>query len=152
MSTSTLSFNTTVRKVKRPTSTPNTYTPTTVTFSTSSTVSSTSNVPRKRLLTAEEIEDILQVVKPTNDNISDDDVPIYNARQSLRLQLNNLYIYPQLIPKFKEQVQKQYFRSLLQPGEMVGVIAASSIGEQNTQASLNRYLKFLYCRYYGLKF
>ena len=92
----------------------------------------------KRVLTPEEIDDILNVIQPCNANIPSDDVPTQNARDSLRLQLVKIKLYPDLIPAFKDQIQKQYYRSMLQPGEMVGVIAASSIGEQNTQASLNR--------------
>ena len=91
----------------------------------------------KRLLTPEEIDDIVECIEHSSlkGEISQ---PVLNARESLRQQLVGLELYPDLIPKFKEEVRKQYFRSLLQPGEMVGVIAASSIGEQNTQASLNR--------------
>jgi DNA-directed RNA polymerase beta' subunit len=99
----------------------------------------------KRLLTPEEIEDIVSVVKHSSDTRSDSrdsgdvEVAVSNARESLRLQLPHVQLYPSLIPKFKQEIEKQYYRSLLQPGEMVGVIAASSIGEQNTQASLNSF-------------
>ena len=91
----------------------------------------------KRLLTQEEIEDILDVIRCSN-NSSEDTQVVFNARESLRIQLQKIQLYPQMIETFKKHIEAQYYKSLLQPGEMVGVIAASSIGEQNTQASLNR--------------
>ena len=93
----------------------------------------------KRFLSIEEIEDILQVIQPLNNKSPDWlNQDVFNAQQTLLLQLNKIQLYPAVIPKFKEHIKQQYFKSILQPGEMVGVIAASSIGEQNTQASLNR--------------
>jgi len=104
----------------------------------------------KRLLTAEEKQDILSSIvpskylpipgcgpaKPVPDDI---DQHVLNARISLARQLDTVVLYPECIAMYKEEIQRQYYRSLLAPGEMVGVIAASSIGEQNTQASLNSF-------------
>ena len=97
----------------------------------------------KRHLTSDEIEDILDVIRCSNSS-NEDTQTILNARESLRVQLKNVQLYPEMIEKFKQHIEAQYYKSLLQPGEMVGVIAASSIGEQNTQASLNRYYNFQY--------
>jgi hypothetical protein len=103
----------------------------------------------KRQLYASEIEDILSCIQPTSFKVlkNEDEQSefkmdlyssVYNARENLRKQLVNVYIYPDLIDKFKQEIQRQYYKSILQPGEMVGVIAASSIGERQTQSSLNR--------------
>jgi DNA-directed RNA polymerase beta' subunit len=94
----------------------------------------------KRLLTSEEIEDVLSVI--TSSSIRQPlevEQYILNARETVRNQLLGLEMYPEVLPAFKAEIKKQYFDSLLQPGEMVGIIAASSIGEQNTQASLNSF-------------
>jgi len=48
-------------------------------------------------------------------------------------------MYPQNIPKLKDHILKIYQDSLVQPGEMVGIIAASSIGADTTQQSLNSF-------------
>jgi DNA-directed RNA polymerase beta' subunit len=57
----------------------------------------------------------------------------------LRKQLENINIYSANISLLKDKIQKNYTFSKVNPGEMVGCIAASSIGEQNTQASLNSF-------------
>ena len=93
-----------------------------------------------RLLTSLEIEDVLSVIVSSSCKVyTEPDQTILNARESLRQQLVTVKLYPQVLPIFKKEVEKQYFASLLQPGEMVGIVAASSIGEQNTQASLNSF-------------
>jgi DNA-directed RNA polymerase beta' subunit len=93
-----------------------------------------------QVLSEAEIEDICNVL---NDDGATSDAPetntLTNAKESLRLQLQGLKLFKECIPDFKKEIRKQYFASQLQPGEMVGVIAASSIGEQNTQASLNSF-------------
>ena len=106
----------------------------------------------KRLLTPEEIEDVCACIQhpsliesvqsltlaPDPNGLSEYQY-VLNAKEQLRKQLQTIEIYPDLLPKMKQEIRKQYYKSILQPGEMVGVIAASSIGEQNTQASLNSF-------------
>ena len=99
----------------------------------------------RRPLTSEEIDDILSVVRPYHKLQGEewDDTfehAVFNVRAGLRKQLISVTIADaSLIPTLKAEIDKQYRASLLSPGEMVGVIAASSIGEQNTQASLNSF-------------
>ena len=91
------------------------------------------------LLNEQQIEDILNVIE-YNPGISVElQQHVTNSRENLRDQLKDVRLYPQLLDKFKEEVRKHYYSSCIQPGEMVGIIAASSIGEQNTQASLNSF-------------
>jgi len=92
----------------------------------------------KRLLTKDEIENILDFIKP-NKNI-----PVESAiassnliKERFRKQLRNQEIYPSVIPSLKKEIEKNYRNSLIQPGESVGIIAAQSIGEKNTQSTLN---------------
>jgi DNA-directed RNA polymerase II subunit RPB1 len=94
----------------------------------------------KRSLTQKEIEDICNVIQ-INKHI-DFDVSISiceNVKDTIRLQLKNIQIYPECIKELKKEIKKNYESSFIHPGEGVGCNAASSIGEQNTQASLNAF-------------
>jgi DNA-directed RNA polymerase II subunit RPB1 len=93
-----------------------------------------------RKLTESELEDICSILELEQTVPFDVAVSIHeNLINDLRNQLQNILIYPDNIPLLKEKIQKNYVSSRVQPGEMVGCIAASSIGEQNTQASLNSF-------------
>jgi DNA-directed RNA polymerase II subunit RPB1 len=59
--------------------------------------------------------------------------------KNLREQLAEVLIYPEGVPKLKKTIEEEYYRSLLQPGEMVGVQAATSIGEPVSQMTLNAF-------------
>ena len=92
----------------------------------------------KRNLTPEEISDICSVVKPSP-FLSPDVIECItdNLTNNIKRQLKSIQIYPQNIPKLKEQIELYYERSRIDPSESVGCIAASSIGADTTQASLN---------------
>ena len=91
-----------------------------------------------RKLTLQEIEDIIDFIKPVRSIPEEASIAIMEkGKDKFRNQLNNQLIYPNIIPKLKEQLKKNYFSSLIQPGESVGIIAAQSIGEKNTQSTLN---------------
>jgi intein/homing endonuclease len=92
----------------------------------------------KRKLSLEEIEFIADAIIP-NPYISKDIAMciVENLKQNIRKQLSNIETYPQNIPKLKDEIHKYYIRSQLDPSESVGCIAASSIGADTTQASLN---------------
>ena len=62
---------------------------------------------------------------------------VKNNKEKLRNQLKNQEIYPEVIPELKESIKKFYNNSMVQAGESVGVICAQSIGEKNTQTTLN---------------
>jgi DNA-directed RNA polymerase II subunit RPB1 len=61
------------------------------------------------------------------------------VKYSIIEQLDNVVIYPHLLSKLKDEIIKQYYNSLISPGEMVGCIAATSIGAEQTQGSLNSF-------------
>jgi len=94
----------------------------------------------KRKLTQKEIDTICYVIKP-NPFISKDVATTIcqNLRENISTQLSSISVYPEIIPTLKETIQASYEQSVIQPGEMVGTIAASSIGESTTQASLNSF-------------
>ena len=94
----------------------------------------------KRQLTSDEISDICSVIAPNR--LYEKEVAeaiTFNLINNIKKQLKNTLVYPQIIPLLKDQIKNAYESSFLHPGESVGCIAASSIGEQNTQASLNSF-------------
>ena len=94
----------------------------------------------KRLLKPTEIEDILSTIKLPGSIPNDSaDYVMESTKNDLRDQLRSQKIYPHLIPILKEQIEKEYFTSLIQPGESVGILSAQSIGERQTQTTLNTF-------------
>ena len=95
-------------------------------------------VTMTRLLTSDEIENILDFIKPQ------EHVPLATAesvvnlhKKRFRAQLVNQMVYPAIIPLLTEGIKKSYYDSLIQAGESIGVICAQSIGEKQTQTTLN---------------
>lgn len=94
----------------------------------------------KRNLTDQEIENILQVI-PINKG-KPVDVAVSERNNVIRPIINDLkkiIIYPELIPQLKNEIERQYYKTLIQPGESVGILTAQSIGERQTQSTLNTF-------------
>jgi len=96
----------------------------------------------KRKLYADEITDILNFIKPNKH------IPLSTAKSIVNITKDSLYellsnqmVYPEIIPELKKQLHKYYVSSLIQPGESVGVLCAQSIGEKQTQTTLNTFHK-----------
>lgn len=91
-----------------------------------------------RLLTSKEIDNILDFITP-QEGIPLDTARsvVENTKKSFRKMLQNQMVYPNIIPELKSQIEQNYRSSLIQAGETVGVICAQSIGEKNTQMTLN---------------
>lgn len=94
----------------------------------------------KRNLTKDEIEDVLSGIKPSKG------IPKKTGRSVVeklkgyyRKDLIDLQIYPEIIPQLKAQITKDYLSTLVHAGETVGVITAQSIGERQTQNTLNMF-------------
>jgi hypothetical protein len=62
-----------------------------------------------------------------------------NQRQELRRQLQDVQIYPEILPELKKQLEVEYLRAQVDPGKSVGALASTSIGERNTQGSLSSF-------------
>jgi DNA-directed RNA polymerase beta' subunit len=93
---------------------------------------------KKRNLTNEEIEDILFCIQLQPDIPEEVALCIMNNnKKKLTNQLKKQDIYPSQICLLKEEIEKQYISTLVQPGESVGVICAQSVGERQTQMTLN---------------
>jgi len=95
-----------------------------------------------RLLTEQEIEDILDFIQPPVNIPSDTALAIYELnKDKLYKQLKTQQVYPQIIPQLKASMKKFHDDSLIEAGESVGVICAQSIGEKQTQTTLNTFHK-----------
>ena len=91
-----------------------------------------------RFLSSAEIEDILNFIKPNKHIPLDTALSIVKInKDKLRNQLVKQEIYPELIPELKKIIQQTYQKSLIDAGESVGIISAQSIGERQTQNTLN---------------
>jgi DNA-directed RNA polymerase beta' subunit len=95
----------------------------------------------KRLLTDDEIEDICRDLG--KDVVLVSGVIKTNMMRShceiLRRQLQTIEVYPDVVPQLKKEIHATFYRSLVQPGENVGVLCAQSIGEKQTQSTLNSF-------------
>jgi len=94
---------------------------------------------RKRLLTEYEIDSILSFITLKGIPSETAESVVRASRDALKQQLVSQRIYPEMIPALKKMIQQQYNQCLIQPGECVGVISAQSIGEKQTQTTLNTF-------------
>ena len=94
----------------------------------------------KRKLSSSEIDDILNVISPPKTLPQEVQTGIQNKIcKDLRGQLEKIVIYPDKIHELKNEIERQYFKTIAQPGESVGVLTAQSIGERQTQMTLNTF-------------
>ena len=93
-------------------------------------------------LTDKDIEWVLDFIVP-NPCIPKDTAVflVENQKKLLRKQLESIKIYPKLLPTLKKEIRKNFFASQIQPGESVGCVTAQSIGEEQTQKTLNTFHK-----------
>ena len=84
----------------------------------------------KRKLTEDEIESLLDFIKP-NKFIPPEsaDSIVMNSKKRLRKQLIDQLVYPEVIPELKTMIEKDYRESIIDPGTSVGILCAQSIGK-----------------------
>ena len=94
-----------------------------------------------RKLTKSEIDKILHKVFTPNKLLCKEISKSTNNALSLqcRKQLEQVKIYPKLIPELIENLQKYHEKTKVSAGECVGVLMAQSIGENSTQQTLNTF-------------
>lgn len=96
---------------------------------------------RQRRLTFDEITYILTDIEAVKSKYFEIiTTSVFNQHKAgLIEQLEKIKIYPYMIDKLKEEITRQYYTSQVQAGECVGIIAAQSIGERQTQMTLNTF-------------
>jgi DNA-directed RNA polymerase II subunit RPB1 len=60
-------------------------------------------------------------------------------KQQLYFELGKIQIYPSMIPNMIQSLRDKYIRSQIAPGESIGILCAQSIGERQTQMTLNTF-------------
>ena len=91
-----------------------------------------------RHLSEYEIESIISFIVPQQGIPPETAMSVVSSNKNrLKQQLIGQMIYPEMIPRLKHMIEKQYNESLIQAGESVGVVSAQSIGEKQTQSTLN---------------
>ena len=94
----------------------------------------------KRKLTKSEIKNILKNISGISNKNTESQCRTNNIiRKGLTSQLEEIEIYPELIPQLSEEIEKQHRQTLAPAGECVGVLTAQSIGERQTQLTLNTF-------------
>ena len=96
----------------------------------------------KRKLSSKEIQSILNIITPCNTLPRDIAKSLVKkTRQEVKKQLENIIIYPEILSELRKEIERQYYTSLIQSGESVGIICAQSIGEKQTQGNLDKFHK-----------
>lgn len=67
------------------------------------------------------------------------DTTLQNILNPIQKQLNEIEIYPECIPLLESEIIKKFHQATAPAGESVGVITAQSIGERQTQMTLNSF-------------
>lgn len=93
--------------------------------------------PRK--LTCKEISNIIDGLMFSHDHNPVQDNLIHIHREKTRKKLETIKIKPSKITQLKNTIFKQFYTSVIAPGEAVGVNAAQCIGEPTTQNTLNTF-------------
>lgn len=98
----------------------------------------------KRNLTDDEIEYVISEIKNIkifpNKYVRDNILKYHLGYIVPELKQYKMYVnvpYYKYLEKLKEEITKQFISSLVQPGEMVGELAAQSIGQPITQCTLS---------------
>ena len=61
------------------------------------------------------------------------------TREQFREQLRDIKLVPEKFAEFKSIIEERYRNSKICPGESVGIVCAQSIGQMNTQMTLNSF-------------
>ena len=62
-----------------------------------------------------------------------------NQKRIFLEQFDGIRIYPSILPMLKNELERNYWKSLVSAGESVGISCAQSIGEKQTQQVLNSF-------------
>lgn len=59
--------------------------------------------------------------------------------ENIKRQLGRVEVYPEVIPEMRARIHGAFYEAMIVPGENVGVLCAQSIGEKQTQSTLNSF-------------
>ena len=95
----------------------------------------------KRTITPKEIEYVLEGLGSSFQGFCPTlkETILRHHKERLTKQMGTIEIYPEMIQTLREEIHKNFYKSLVQPGENVGVLCAQSIGEKQTQSTLNSF-------------
>jgi len=101
------------------------------------------NVMNKRKLNQSELNIILDKTIPIQQNIPNELAICLRKKLQKQIadRLKDLEIYPQNIIPLMKEIKRQYYKTIVDPGDSVRVIMAQSIGEKQTQMTLNSFHK-----------
>lgn len=97
-------------------------------------------MPSRRKFTKKEIDDVLSFIKPSvyiPFEISESNAE--RIKLNLTEQIVKCDIYTEVIPIFKAELEKAYYKALICAGEMVGILSATYLAEIVTQLTLNAF-------------
>ena len=102
------------------------------------------NLEKKRYLTKNEITNIISQIFQQDEikHIIPSEInhSILNIKKKrLEKMLMKIEIYPKLIDKLIDKLKMKYEMAKITPGEAVGILCAQSIGEKQTQMTLNTF-------------
>ena len=96
----------------------------------------------KRLITVDEIEQLIDFIQPEKGIPIRTAVSIVNINKNkFRKELKGKFIYSSILPLLKNEMRMHYENSKAQAGENVGIITAQSFGQLQTQTNLNTFHK-----------
>ena len=94
----------------------------------------------KRKLKKNEIQNILNKLRYYVDIPKSIQKCIHdNLHNNIKEQLQDIIIYPKQIKKLEEKIIDNFYKSIISTGENVGILTAQSIGERQTQMTLNTF-------------
>jgi DNA-directed RNA polymerase beta' subunit len=96
----------------------------------------------KRHLTIDEINSLFINIESLLPSYLDKDLKnsiLHNIVSPLKDEFSKVLIYENVIPSLQNEVEKLISKSFINAGEAVGVICAQSIGERQTQLTLNSF-------------
>jgi len=95
---------------------------------------------KKVSLTEKQLEDICDSI-PINKSLPEfvGKSIVNNIRTRLYNDLSNITIYTEMYEKFKDEIVRFYYKSLAEGGLAVGINASTSLGERQTQTTLNSF-------------
>jgi len=93
-----------------------------------------------RALTKDELDFLTDFLKPFPGlPLTISKSMVKRKKYELIQQLQDVQVYPEILPELKKQLELDYLRAQVDPGKSVGALASTSIGERNTQGSLSSF-------------